>query len=618
MKTVPFQVVALGVGLALLASGAAAMTPEARCRTERGRIEAKHVSCRKSCEARFKRSLSRGPIDLTACEDECRATYERLLADFETNASCAPEEIEEIDFGGAPSAGTVRGIVQTPGGPIEADLEVVDGKAVFEGDIVVGDADEVERTATNDGLGQVRSTARSFVAYRWPNGVIPFTIAPNVPTTTRQWITDAIRHWEANTPIRFVNRQQETSYVTFNRPSSDDVCQSDVGRTGAQQLIDIGNKCGFGATVHEIGHAVGLWHEQSRADRDANVIVNWSNIKDGKKSQFKTYSERGEDGMDIDFFDFDSIMLYPSIITDKNFVKDTTKPAMTRRDGTTYTAQRNGLSRQDIAAVRFLYRKQAGSIVGLGDKCLQVADGVFANRVPIQINDCRPASPFYDPFSWAQRWSVTGGTVRSVFASSKVIDMPYWTNGSGVWIFDYWGGPNQRFDVSGAEIRTTGGNCVSAVPGVWQAEVMGCKAGWGEIVSNNIATRKWTYTPSGEIRTASGLCLDVRYWDTRNGTPVVAHPCNGGANQKWSLGPNGQIRGYGGKCLDVREWLDQPGTGLQIWDCQGGTNQAFTLRGEIREPGGKCLDIPWNTANGTPATVWDCHGGTNQKFELFP
>jgi len=51
------------------------------------------------------------------------------------------------------------------------------------------------------------------------------------------------------------------------------------------QPVSIGLGCEYtGIVVHEMLHAVGLWHEQSRADRDDYVTVYFSNIQSGKHS----------------------------------------------------------------------------------------------------------------------------------------------------------------------------------------------------------------------------------------------------------------------------------------------------------------------------------------------
>ena len=39
-----------------------------------------------------------------------------------------------------------------------------------------------------------------------------------------------------------------------------------------------------GTVIHEFMHAFGFHHEQSRTDRDDNVIINYPNIQPGKYS----------------------------------------------------------------------------------------------------------------------------------------------------------------------------------------------------------------------------------------------------------------------------------------------------------------------------------------------
>lgn len=68
--------------------------------------------------------------------------------------------------------------------------------------------------------------------------------------------------------------------------------------------------CAFGAT-HEVMHALGFFHEQSRPDRDRHVKILWWNIQDGKQRNFGSYANGVTDTLNQPY-DIKSIMHYAS------------------------------------------------------------------------------------------------------------------------------------------------------------------------------------------------------------------------------------------------------------------------------------------------------------------
>jgi len=59
-------------------------------------------------------------------------------------------------------------------------------------------------------------------------------------------------------------------------------CYSSVGMVGGPQTVSIGSGCERMSTVqHEIMHALGIYHEQSRTDRDDYVTIELQNVNSG-------------------------------------------------------------------------------------------------------------------------------------------------------------------------------------------------------------------------------------------------------------------------------------------------------------------------------------------------
>ena len=70
----------------------------------------------------------------------------------------------------------------------------------------------------------------------------------------------------------------------------------------------------LGTVLHELGHAIGFWHEQSRPDRDDYIKIIWENVDPNYAANFDKYSYYEIDSREVTY-DYKSIMHYSQYVS---------------------------------------------------------------------------------------------------------------------------------------------------------------------------------------------------------------------------------------------------------------------------------------------------------------
>uniref|UniRef100_A0A0N5AFE9 Metalloendopeptidase n=1 Tax=Syphacia muris TaxID=451379 RepID=A0A0N5AFE9_9BILA len=224
---------------------------------------------------------------------------------------------------------------------------------VFETDLVLT-VPQIKRVISdfknrNNEAFKSRSKRKAIIgnSFRWPNKTVYYYLKEN-DEEWRNLIREGIRKWQSETCIKFKEWTDQKDHIYVFRGAG---CYSSVGRIGGRQYASIGYGCENGGIVaHELGHALGFWHEQSRPDRDKYININEDYILEGTKGNFAKRS-------DIDQlktpYDFGSVMHYgPQAFTNNyNYVTIETKDHRFQHT----IGQRKDLSFIDIKEANILY-----------------------------------------------------------------------------------------------------------------------------------------------------------------------------------------------------------------------------------------------------------------------
>lgn len=191
--------------------------------------------------------------------------------------------------------------------------------AVVEGDVIVGRAEEARagRLAAAapvrpDGLGNATPSLR------WPlvGSVVevPYTV-----TSGNAQVAPAVAAFNAVFAgvIQWVPRTAQADWVDFDLDPNDHsgAGRSWVGRVGGRQPITGSIDVDLPTLLHEMGHAIGLHHEHSRADRDAYVRIDRANAIGSLAPNFDPVLENAEP---FGLYDIASLMHYGAYTFTRN------------------------------------------------------------------------------------------------------------------------------------------------------------------------------------------------------------------------------------------------------------------------------------------------------------
>ena len=368
--------------------------------------------------------------------------------------------------------------------------------------------------------------------------------------------------------------------------------------------------------VHEFGHLIGFEHEMDRADNPYFTTgVGCTPDGGGPKST-----------VNFTPYDANSIMAYdvsgPRVGCGIGWVGWAPTMLKGLPPGEDWFQP---ISAWDVAGAQAAYGvKPAGTLVGLGGKCVNIYGGSHNWGSSLIAYDC------YDVENERFTRSQNGTDLTLVaqlwdFApyANLALDVPnaYLNGGlTPLWDYPINNSPAQQFTFTGTQWKAYGDMCVVADGAVSDAQlrVVTC--------SSTASLQRWDFEPNGRIRlSGTSLCTNVPWGSAFSGNYMKLYPCGYFSpyeNELFTMTDRGEIT-YKGMCMNV--WGGHMGeySPLALYACSPTAvpyaNEVFYASGPIRGLGGQCLEnqaFPDGVGrNYQPIGVAPCNGNYSQNWD---
>ncbi|KAK7912928.1 hypothetical protein WMY93_013139 [Mugilogobius chulae] len=220
-------------------------------------------------------------------------------------------------------------------------------------------------TGDKDAFRRVRRNADPCVHThcKWPrssngNVYVPVQFDDSLTLEQKWFVYNVMQTFKQSTCVRFILRKNQNDYIHI-KPA--DSCSSRVGRQGGVQILKLDPEFCFtvNAVQHELLHALGFHHEQSRSDRDQHIDVNWDNIN---YKNWHNFVKRNTDNLRTPY-DYNSVMHYEQLAGSNNGEPSlVAKPVSDVEFGTA-----TEMSQTDIDRVNRLYCTRPSRTIRFGN-----------------------------------------------------------------------------------------------------------------------------------------------------------------------------------------------------------------------------------------------------------